>query len=153
MKLIEADQGLGEEHLTENELLEYSLSTLAWVGDAVFELYVRTRLSRLHQTASGPLHRIATRFVSARGQAAFTDRLLKGDEAFPLEENETIILRRARNYHPQSMAKHADQADYRKATAFEALIGWLWLQGKNSRVTALIDCALDQWNPTEENHG
>ncbi len=124
--------------VTEKDLLDYSISTLAWVGDAVFELYIRTRLSAEHKVASGPLHQKAARFVSARGQATLADKLAAGRDPFPLEEKEQNLLKRARNYHASSMSRHADPADYRKATAIEALVGWLWLGGKEERAIALI---------------
>ncbi len=129
--------------LSERELLSCSISTLAWVGDAVFELFIRTLLSRKFKAASGTLHQMATRFVSAEGQAALAGKLALAKDCFPLEESERKLLQRARNFHTSSMPRHAAPADYRKATAFEALIGWLWLQGKDQRAHALMEYLID----------
>jgi len=63
---------------------------------------------------------------------------------FPLSEQETNLLRRARNYHCHSTPKDADLADYRRATALEALIGWLWLNGQHARAGELIEYVLRQ---------
>ena len=127
-----------------NGLSDYSISTLAWIGDAVFELRVRERLARDSTAPSGTLHRQATRFVCAKGQAACAHFLQEEDGDFPLEEDERTLLRRARNFHSNSTAKNADLPAYRMATAFEALIGWLWLAGKQERAALLMDHALDQ---------
>lgn len=149
---MEAGSIAGKPALTENELLSYSISTLAWVGDAVFELHIRTRLSREHKAASGVLHQLATGFVSAGGQAALAGKLDGENCLFPLEESERSLLKRARNFHASSMPRHAALTDYRKATAFEALIGWLWLQGKEERASALIACLLDSPGVNEEDN-
>ncbi len=124
------------------DLSDYSISSLAWVGDAVFELHIRTRLAGRDKSGSGVLHKKATRFVSARGQARLMEGLLGG--SYPLEEDERNLLRRARNFHTSSQPKNMDLPDYRKATAFEALIGWLWLSGKSGRVTELMDFVLSK---------
>lgn len=150
---MEAGSIAGKPALTENELLSYSISTLAWVGDAVFELYIRTRLSREHKAASGALHQLATGFVSAEGQAALAGKLARAKEDFPLEESERNLMQRARNFHTSSMPRHAAPSDYRQATAFEALIGWLWLQGKDQRAGALIQYLIDSPEAKEEDHG
>ena len=134
---------LGKPVLSERELLSCSISTLAWVGDAVFELYIRTRLSGECKATSGTLHHLATQYVSAGGQAVLAGRLDEDNSLFPLEESGRNLLKRARNFHTSSMPRHAALTDYRKATAIEALIGWLWLQGKEERASALIAYSLD----------
>lgn len=150
---MEGGKILGKPAVPEGELVEYSISTLAWVGDAVFELYIRTRLSSECKTASGPLHQLATHYVSARGQAELAGKLTGEAGTFPLEPHEDKLLRRARNYHSSSMSRNALPADYRKATALEALIGWLWLAGKEDRVVELIDYLLDTSRTDGPDHG
>jgi hypothetical protein len=86
------------DNLSDKELLSYSVSTLAWVGDAVFELHIRSRLAKRFTSPSGKLHHIATSFVSARGQASLFETLYDDRNDFPLSEQETNLLRRARNY-------------------------------------------------------
>ncbi|MFY9130891.1 MAG: ribonuclease III domain-containing protein [Saccharofermentanales bacterium] len=132
------------DNLSDKELLSYSVSTLAWVGDAVFELHIRSRLAKRVTSPSGKLHHIATSFVSARGQASLFETLYDDRNDFPLSEQETNLLRRARNYHCHSTPKDADLADYRRATALEALIGWLWLNGQHARAGELIEYVLRQ---------
>ncbi|NLB28213.1 MAG: ribonuclease III [Clostridiaceae bacterium] len=149
---METKTVLGKAVLSEQELLSCSISTLAWVGDAVFELYIRTKLSCERKAASGALHRLATQYVSAGGQAALAGKLEGENCLFPLEESERSLLKRARNFHTSSMPRHAALTDYRKATAFEALIGWLWLQGKEERASALIACLLDSAGVKKEDN-
>lgn len=136
----------------DDQLFDCSISTFAWVGDAVFELHVRTRLARDYRKTSGALHHLATQYVSARGQAEILEHLLDG-AAFELSEREKNVLQRARNFHTTSVSKHCDLVDYRKATAFEALIGWLWLQNERERAIALIDYALAQWEEKKSQDG
>ncbi|HZK29117.1 MAG TPA: ribonuclease III domain-containing protein [Clostridia bacterium] len=126
----------------EEDLLECSISTLAWVGDAVFELFIRTRLAEKNKVASGALHREATSFVSAKGQAYLMESLMSRDNSFPLDDTERNLLQRARNFHTASTPKNVNLSDYRQATAFEALIGWLWLCGKQERVMRLMEHVL-----------
>ncbi len=131
------------EVVSDKELLEYSVSTLAWVGDAVFELHIRSRLARQFPSTSGKLHRMATSFVSASGQACLLDALNHGNGDFALTDQEMNLLQRARNFHCHSTPRYADLADYRQATAFEALIGWLWLNGQRERIGELVEYVLE----------
>lgn len=125
-------------------LCDFSISTLAWVGDAVYELAVRLLTVKGSGTGSGKLHRAAIPYVSAAGQAKGIE-----DIADRLEQEEREFLKRARNFHSVSRAKNASAGQYRKATAAEALIGWLWLQGKHERaeeIMRMILCSLDDQN-------
>lgn len=147
METIEEKRGSPE---GPGDLADYSISSLAWVGDAVFEVRIRTLLAREKRAGSGSLHQEAKRFVSARGQAVLMECLLEEACPFVLTGEEEGVLRRARNFHSTSQPKHVDLPDYRKATAFEALIGWLWLGGSEERALALIDYVLDQVRREEE---
>ncbi|MDI7247134.1 MAG: ribonuclease III domain-containing protein [Bacillota bacterium] len=110
---------------------------LAYVGDAVYELYVRTRLVRDGHRDLDELHREATMRVNARAQA----RTLAGLDAFLLPD-ELEVARRARNVHtgrgPRSMAV----LDYRHSTGFEAVIGYLYLLGREKRLQEVLERAL-----------
>lgn len=114
---------------------QYAPLTLAFVGDAVYSLIVRQEIVRLHGSmASGKLHRESVRYVSATAQARLYDLLL---ERGVLSEEETTILKRGRNAGGVSAPKHTDLAHYRKATAVEALFGYLHLCGRAERIAEL----------------
>ena len=106
---------------------------LAYVGDAVFDLYVRQKLARQKAMPVRQLHRQATQIVRADGQ----DAALRQMEPH-LTEEEAEIVRRGRNTKSR-VPKNADMATYRRATGFEALLGWLYLNGENERLNELLD--------------
>ena len=95
---------------------------LAFLGDAEFTLFVRKRLVAMHDMKSGGLHKLTSKYVSARAQAKIYEEI--GEF---LTENESEIARRCRNSHNVSKAKNAGLADYKKATALEGVIGFLSL--------------------------
>ena len=115
---------------------------LAWLGDALYDLYVRERL-----VAAGgrvrSLHREAIARVCAHAQAQALARI-----ADRLTDEERDVVRRARNcdQHPP---KNADAAEYHHATALEALIGWLYVTGRRERMNEILQMAL----PEEEFEG
>jgi len=111
---------------------------LAYIGDAVFEIYVRQRLVAGYTRKPHELHRAATRHVSAAAQAKLLERwqpLLTGEEA--------DIVRRGRNTKSGQPPKNADPADYRHATALECLVGYLYYRGDKERLEQLIDIAFE----------
>ena len=111
---------------------------LAYIGDAVYEVYVRTFIINDGAIKTNELHKMAsTKFVSAKSQAGILDKLLDS-----LSEEELNIVRRGRNAHSNTIPKNADIADYKKATAFEALIGYLFLNGENERWEEIVKIAL-----------
>jgi ribonuclease III family protein len=105
---------------------------LAYVGDAVFELYIRRRLVTDGPRPIRQLHRKATRVVRAGGQ----DEVLRQIEPL-LTAEEADIVRRGRNTKSR-VPKNADMAAYRRATGFEALLGWLFLTGRQERIDELL---------------
>ena len=107
---------------------------LAFVGDAAHTLYVRTKLCEGSDGKAGLLHKTAKKYVSAIGQAAAYDII-----APLLSETEADICRRARNHHNKTAAKNTDLATYKKATAFEALIGYHYLFGNEARFNELLE--------------
>ena len=117
---------------------------LAYLGDTVYDLYVRSHLVEKGGRV-GKMHRQAIRLVCAHAQAEALNRIQ--DE---LTEEEANVVRRARNVH-QSPPKNADPADYQKATGLEALIGYLYLSGQHARMDELIRKALPEEN-TEDTH-
>lgn len=107
---------------------------LAYAGDAVYELYVRTRL--LHEGTRRPaeLHGQAVDLVRAGAQA----RLLNALDGL-LTEDEKNVVRRARNARPGHLPKGASPSEYHHSTAFEALLGFLYLSGQDERLRELLD--------------
>lgn len=118
---------------TAQELLEMPVSTLAYLGDSLYELAVRSHLLAVRRGASGALTRQAHRLVAARAQAKAMRAIY--EELSPAEQE---LVRRARNHVPHSFPRHSDPVDYRYATALEALLAWLWLQGEDERVEELM---------------
>lgn len=128
--------------IMKNHQLPASLE-LAYLGDTVYDLYVRSRLvqrgGRMKQ-----LHRQAVSVVCAHAQS---EALRAIEER--LTEEEQDVVRRARNckQHPP---RNADPAEYHRATALEALIGYLYVQGRSERLEALVNAALDSVMDEEE---
>ncbi len=124
---------------------EINTTALAYIGDAVYEIYVRTRVLEASgdaQLAYGAhvdaLHKRAIRYVKASGQAKAVKKMIA--DGF-LAEDEEALVRRARNHKTASKPKNADAMDYKYATAFEALIGHLHLTGENERKEEIIQQA------------
>lgn len=111
----------------------YSPLTLAYLGDAVYEMVIRTICVKRANMQTQKLHRKVTGYVSAKAQAKMMDAL-----AGELTEEEESIYRRGRNSKPYTKAKNASMEEYLKATGFEALIGYLYLQKEYERMNALI---------------
>lgn len=122
-----------------------SPAVLAYIGDTVYDLYVRTAL--IHASAAGNhgLHMMATARVNAAAQAA----AWRAAEPW-LTEKERDVFRRGRNAHSGVVPRHASPADYRAATGFEALIGYLYLTGDDERLTALIRRCLEAYEGEKE---
>ena len=120
-------------------------------------LFVRTRLFAGGETV-GRMHKQSSRFVSAAAQSQMLERI-----SALLTEEEAQIVRRGRNAHANHAApKHANPADYSRATALEALMGYLYLTGKDERLAELMEAALPEAEPLpggakgtrqEETHG
>lgn len=111
----------------------YSPLTLAYLGDAVYEMVIRTICVKRTNMQTQKLHRKVTGYVSAKAQAKMVDALL-GE----LTEEEESIYRRGRNSKPYTKAKNASMEEYLKATGLEALIGYLYLQKEYERMNVLI---------------
>lgn len=117
----------------EGDIREVSPSVLAYVGDAVFELFVRLHLVSGKIGKSGALHKSAISFVRAKAQADASRILLP-----ELTSEEQMIFRRGKNSNPSSMAKNASPADYKYATGLEALIGYLYLTERKDRLDEVL---------------
>ncbi len=107
--------------------------TLAFVGDAVFELLVREYLASQPECSQGQLHKKAVEFVRAGAQSASAEKLLG-----VLTQQELDVFKRGRNAHTSHIPKGATSADYHAATAVEALFGYLYLNGETDRINELF---------------
>ena len=124
--------------LGEIDLRQYSPLVLAYIGDGVFELIIRTIMVRQENCPVQKLHKRTSTLVKAENQAMMMDRLMPH-----LPEEEEGIYRRGRNAKSYTKAKNASTGVYRKATGFEALIGYLYLQKKTERIIELVTLGLE----------
>jgi ribonuclease III family protein len=108
---------------------------LAYMGDGVLDTYVRYRLISSGQVRPNKLHKEATQYVSAKSQA-FVLRALLDEEIFT--EEELAIVKRGRNARSGTVPKNTDRATYNMSTAYEALIGYLYLTGREKRMDELV---------------
>lgn len=120
-------------HLEDQDLRSYSPLTLAYIGDAVYELVIRTILVKKGNCPVNRLHKKASSLVKAGAQSAIME-VIESE----LTTEELSVYRRGRNAHSPTMAKHATMADYRRATGFEALMGYLYLKEDYTRMIDLI---------------
>jgi len=121
------------------DLRNYSPLTLAFLGDCVFDLIVRTIIVERGNRAPESLHKKKSTVVKAQTQAKMAEAMLES-----LTEEEISVYKRGRNAKSYSVAKNASVSDYRKATGFEALLGYLYLQNKEDRIIELIKTSLRQ---------
>ena len=130
-------------HLTDDEIRAISTIGLAHLGDAVYELLVRTWLC-VHGKATGKgLHRATIALVCAAKQAEL------GEHLQPLlTEEERDVFRRGRNANVHTIPHSADRATYQAATALEALFGWLYLMDRRERVNELFAAMMEGQNVT-----
>ena len=107
--------------------------TLAFLGDAVYELFVRESLVRAANRPANALHGLAVRQVKASAQAQAASKLMP-----LLDAEELAVYKRGRNAHPGHIPKNASHRDYHAATGVEALVGYLYLQGRLERLRELF---------------
>ncbi len=125
-------------NIPQGELMNVSSLGLAHLGDAVFELLVRSWVC-LHGTAKiKDLHKQTVSYVTAPAQAEMAERILP-----LLTQEETDVFRRGRNAASHSIPKAASRGQYQTATALEALFGWLWLQDRTGRINELFDAMME----------
>ena len=125
--------------MNENLVKELNGAALAYLGDAYLELLTRRFLISLKLTGSGKLNHLALGFVKATEQSAAAEKIMP-----LLTEEEEYIYKRGRNVNGISIPKSASALEYRRATGFEALFGWLDLTGKNERADELFAAAYEE---------
>lgn len=130
--------------LSPQEARGYSPLALAFIGDAVYETFIRTKILLKANTSANKLHKAAVYFVRAHGQSEAMKALTP-----LLTQEEEEIFKRGRNAHSASVPKNADVTEYRAATGFEALLGYLYLTGQADRLDFLMQEAYNVISLTE----
>ena len=120
-------------HMEEDQIRSISSIGLAHLGDAVYELLVRSWLCAHGRATGKGLHRAAVELVRAPAQAARAERILP-----MLTGEELAVFKRGRNVHVHTVPHSASRSDYLKATALECLLGYLYLHGRRERINALF---------------
>ena len=125
--------------LKEVDARMYSPLVLAYVGDAVYEIMIRTKVVNGGSVQVNKLHKRSADLVKAETQAKILTALLE-----ELTEEEMAVFKRGRNAKSYTMAKNATMKDYRMATGFEALIGYLYLSEQEHRLVELVSHGLSK---------
>lgn len=112
---------------------------LAFVGDGVYSLYIRHKFVLSSDARGKNLHDMVTNFVKAGGQSNYIERILP-----MFTEEELAVFKRARNHKTLSQAKNAKVVDYRRATGLEAVLGYLYLIGEESRLNELLKYSIGE---------
>ena len=120
-------------HLEDQDVRSDSPRTLAYIGEGVYERIIRTILVKKGNWGGNRLHKKASSLVKAGAQSAIMEVIEE-----ELTPEELSVYRRGRNAHSPTMAKHATMADYRRATGFEALMGYLYLKEDYTRMLTLV---------------
>lgn len=116
----------------------YSPLTLAYIGDGIYDLIIRSLVVAKGNTRASELHKRTSQIVKAKTQADMIEAIMS-----MLTEEEADIYRRGRNAKSPTMAKNATMADYRKATGFEALMGYLYVKDEVPRLVELVKAGID----------
>ncbi|WP_394283337.1 Mini-ribonuclease 3 [Frisingicoccus sp.] len=115
------------------DLKTYSPLTLAYIGDAVYELVIRSIIVEKGNAPVNKLHKRSSQLVKAKSQAEAAVKLMG-----VFTEEELVVYKRGRNTRSHTMAKNADMMDYRMATGFEAVMGYLHLKQDYARIIELV---------------
>lgn len=120
--------------ITTQEALNHNVLVFAFVGDAVFTLFVRELLASTSTKKAGILHTETSKFVKASFQAKLIDKLVSS-----LSEKEQQICKTARNIKTHNIAKNSNLEEYKKATSFESLLGYLYMTKQNARLMEILE--------------
>ena len=120
------------------ESRQYNTTVLAYMGDAVYEVRIRRMLIGRGRTGTDKLHREAVRYVSAEGQAKAVRSMIQGF----LTDEEVKLVKRARNHRVTSHPRYVDPKEYKLATGFEALVGFLYLEDQSERLEEILSEAV-----------
>lgn len=130
-----------EEYIKDIDLQKVSSQTLAFIGDAVYNVYIRTYLASKSNEQTGKLHVKSIKYVSAKAQSKTIDLIFD-----MLSEEEVLIFKRGRNTNISSVSKNVDVVNYKKATGFEALIGYLYIKKDLERLDFIIKKSIEKLN-------
>ena len=125
-------------NIERKEATEFSPLVLAYIGDAVYELMIRSILVSMGNRPVNKLNKDATSLVKAAAQSEIV-KLISDN----LSEEEYTVFKRGRNSSPHTMAKNASMSDYKYATGFEALIGFLYLDNRCDRALEFVKLGID----------
>ena len=117
----------------------YSPLALAYIGDSVYDLMVKTHFVSQSNMQPEKYHKKVTSIVSAPSQAEFIQSIMDD-----LTEEELAVYKRARNSSPHTKAKNATLSDYLVATGFEAVVGYLYLTGQNERLEEIVERSIKE---------
>ncbi len=143
------EKGLAE-YLAGSEMPDirsYSPGALAYIGDGVYELIVRTMLLSGGNRSADALQRAGSHYAKAESQARVVEFILNNDI---LSEEEFALYKRGRNTDTHTHSRNASHADYQKATGLECLVGFLYLSGQDKRLMELIDLVIAAIDRTEQ---
>ena len=119
---------------------QINATTLAYLGDSVYEVYIREHLVRSGIFKVDRLHKDATKYVSAKAQSMIITKLR---EEKLLTDEEEGVFKRGKNRHTNTLPKNTSPLTYKEATGFEALIGYLYILGKNDRIIEIVNKAIE----------
>ncbi len=124
---------------------QYNPLVLAYIGDSLYDVFVRTRLIERNEDMSAhKLHVEAIKYVKAHGQSTAMAEIED-----KLTDDELSAYKRGRNTKSFTVPKNAEVGEYRRATGFESLIGWLYVKGKEERLREIMDMA---YNAVDNKH-
>ena len=133
--------------IRKGDIRTYSPLTLAYIGDGIYDLVIRSMIVAQGTTKASQLHNHTSHLVKAHSQSAMMEYLLP-----VLSEEEEAVYKRGRNAKSPTMAKNASMSDYRRATGFEALMGYLYLADRFDRILELTVLGLDGLGKEEKTH-
>ncbi len=125
--------------IKEMDVLSLQPLVLAYIGDAVYEAYIRTMLVVNNRTKVNMLHKMSVKYVKAQAQSDIIRRIFD-----KLTSDEQDVVRRGRNAKSATVPKHAEIADYRYSTGYEALIGYLYLLNNTERLMQILQMSVEE---------
>jgi len=129
---------LSENEFEKKNINEYSPLVLAYIGDAVYEVYIRTFLVTVKNASVHMLHKYSTDYVKAKAQSDIIHKIIEH-----LTEEEKDVVRRGRNAKSGTIPKNADVTEYKYATGLESLIGYLYLKNDTKRLIQILKMCVD----------